>query len=83
MIALIITGATLLLVGAMIISLERHRKLTPVTALLTGLGTLAIVAGTVTTTIATTEPAKAGDVMRGVVDIPLVERVTDFDLPTL
>jgi predicted membrane protein len=83
MIAFVITGATLLLVGAMIISLERHRKLTPLTALLTGLGTLAVVLGAVTTTIAATEPAKAGDVMRGVVDLPLVERVTDVELPTL
>jgi hypothetical protein len=83
MIAFVITGATLLLVGAIVISLERHRKLTPLTALLTGLGTLAIVLGSVTVTIVSTDPASAGDLMRGLVDLPLVERVTDVDLPTL
>lgn len=83
MIAFVITGATLLLVGAIVISLERHRKLTPLTALVTGLGTLAIVLGAVTVTIVTTDPASAGDFMRGFVDVPLVERVTDVDLPTL
>jgi len=83
MIAFIITGATLLMVGALIISLERHRKLTPLTAFFTGVGALAVVLGAVTTTVAAADPAKAGEVMRGGVDLPLVERVTDLDLPTL
>ncbi|MDO9590492.1 MAG: hypothetical protein Q7J04_05060 [Microcella sp.] len=83
MIAFAITGATLLLVGAMVISLERHRKLTPMTAILTGLGTLAVVLGAITTTLAATMPAKATGVTRGVTDLPLVERVVDTDLPTL
>ena len=83
MIALAVTGATLLLVGAIVISLERHRRLTPMTALVTGLGTLAIVFGAITTTIVTTLPATAGGVQRGVVSVPLVERVADVGLPTL
>lgn len=83
MIAFIVTGATLLLVGAIVVSMERHRKLTPVTAIITGLGTLAIVFGTVTATIASSLPAKAGGVTRGVTDVPLVERITDVELPTL
>lgn len=83
MIAFIITGVTLLMVGAIVISLERHRKLTPLTALLTGLGTLTIVLGAVTTTIVAADPAGAGEVMRGLVHLPLVERVTDVELPTL
>lgn len=83
MIALAVTGATLLLVGAIVISLERHRRLTPVTAMITGLGTLAIVFGAIVSTIATTLPATAGGVQRGMIESPLVERVVDFDLPTL
>ncbi|MGV3732713.1 MAG: hypothetical protein ACO1N6_04830 [Microcella sp.] len=83
MIALMITAATLMLVGAIVVSLERHRRLTPVTALLTGLGTLAIVLGAITVTVATIEPATADVVPRGVTINQLPERVTDFDLPTL
>ncbi len=83
MIAFAITGATLLLVGAIVISLERHRRLTPVTAIITGLGTLAVVLGAITTTIVTTLPATAGGTQRGVVETPLVERVVDVTLPTL
>ncbi len=83
MIAFAITGATLLLVGGIVISLERHRRLTPMTAFLTGLGALAIVFGAITTTIASALPAVAGGVQRGVVETPLVERVVDVDLPTL
>jgi hypothetical protein len=72
----------MLLVGAMIISLERHRKLSPLTAILTGVGTLAIVLGAITTTLAVSDPVKATGVTRGVVNLPLVERVADVDLPT-
>lgn len=83
MIALAITGATLLLVGSIVISLERHRRLTPMTALITGLGTLAVVFGAITTTLVTSLPATAGGVQRAVIDAPLVERVVDVTLPTL
>lgn len=83
MVAFAITGATLLLVGALVISLERHRRLTPVTALITGLGTLAVVLGAITTTVVATVPATAGGMQRGVVETPLVERVDDLTLPTL
>lgn len=83
MIALAITGATLLLVGAIVISLERHRRLTPATAIITGLGALAVVVGAITTTLVTTLPATAGGVQRAVVDAPLVDRVVDVNLPTL
>jgi predicted membrane protein len=83
MIALAVTGATLLLVGAIVISLERHRRLTPITALITGLGTVAIVFGSIMATIVTTVPATAGDLQRGLVGVPLVERVVDVTLPTL
>lgn len=82
MIAFVITGATLLVVGAMVISLERHRRLTPLTAIITGLGTLTVVLGAITTTVAATTPAKAAPVIRGVIYAPLVERVVDFELPT-
>lgn len=82
-IALMITAATLMLVGAIVVSLERHRRLTPITALLTGLGTLAIVLGSITATVAAIDPATADVVPRGVTVNQLPERVTDFDLPTL
>jgi membrane-bound ClpP family serine protease len=83
MIALVITAVTLMLVGAIVISLERHRRLTPVTAIITGLGTLAVVVGAITATTASILPAEAEVVPRGVTTNQLPERVTDFDLPTL
>ncbi len=83
MIALVITAATLMLVGAIMISLERHRRLTPLTAIVTGLGTLAVVLGAITATVATIDPATAEVVPRGVSINQLPERVTDFELPTL
>lgn len=83
MIALAITAATLMLVGAIMISLERHRRLTPLTAIVTGLGTLAVVLGAITATVATIDPATAEVVPRGVSINQLPERVTDVELPTL
>jgi hypothetical protein len=83
MIALLITAATLTLVGAIVISLERHRKLTPITALMTGLGTLSIVLGAITVTFAVEQPALADILPRGFTENVLPERVTDVDLPTL
>lgn len=83
MIALVITAATLMLVGAIMISLERHRRLTPLTAIITGLGTLAVVLGAITATVATIDPATAEVVPRGISINQLPERVTDFELPTL
>lgn len=83
MIALAITTATLLLVGAIMISLERHRRLTPITAIVTGVGTLAIVLGAITAAAATIDPATADVVPRGVTINQLPERVIDFELPTL
>lgn len=83
MLALVITAATLMLVGAIVVSLERHRRLTPVTAIVTGLGTLAIVLGAITATVATIDPATADVVPRGVTINQLPERVTDVELPTL
>ncbi|UTT62000.1 hypothetical protein [Microcella humidisoli] len=83
MIALVITAATLMLVGAIVISLERHRRLTPLTAIVTGLGTLAVVLGAITATVATIDPATADIVPRGVTINQLPERVTDVELPTL
>lgn len=83
MIALVITAVTLMLVGAIVISLERHRHLTPVAALITGLGTLAVVIGAITATVATMGPATADVVPRGVTVNQLPERVTDVELPTL
>lgn len=81
MIALVVTAATLLLVGAVVVSLERHRRLTPITALITGLATLAIVLGAITTTIVAADPAFATGPTRGLVNQPLIERVVDFELP--
>lgn len=81
MIALAVTAATLMLVGALVVSLERHRRLTPITALITGLATLAIVLGAITTTIAAADPAFALGPQRGVVTQPLIERVVDVELP--
>ncbi|WP_439564363.1 hypothetical protein [Microcella sp.] len=83
MLALVITAATLMLVGAIVVSLERHSRLTPVTAIVTGLGTLAIVLGAITATVATIDPATADVVPRGVTINQLPERVTDVELPTL
>lgn len=83
MLALAITAATLMLVGAIVISLERHRRLTPLTAVITGLGTLAVVLGAITTTVATIDPATAEVVPRGVTINQLPERVSNVELPTL
>jgi predicted membrane protein len=83
MLALAITAATLMLVGAIVISLERHRRLTPLTAVITGLGTLAVVLGAITATVATIDPATAEVVPRGVTINQLPERVSDVELPTL
>lgn len=83
MVALVITAATLMLVGAIVISLERHRHLTPLTAIVTGLGTLAVVLGAITATAVSLDPATADVVPRGVTINQLPERVTDLDLPTL
>lgn len=78
-----ITATTLVLVGAIVVSLERHRRLTPVAALMTGLGTLAVVLGAITATVASVVPATADVVPRGVTENQLPERITDFELPTL
>lgn len=83
MIALLVTAATLTLVGAIVISLERHRKLTPITAVVTGLGTLAIVLGAITVTFAVEQPALADIPPRGFIDNLQPDRVVDVDLPTL
>lgn len=83
MIAFLITAVTLVIVGAIMISLERNRHLTPLTAVLTGLGTLAVVFGAITVTLATVEPAGAEVVPRGVTINQLPERITDVELPTL
>ncbi len=83
MIALVITAATLTLVGALTIGLGRQRRLTPRAALATGLGTLAVVLGAITATVATIDPATAELVPRGVSINQLPERVIDFELPTL
>ena len=83
MIALVITAVTLTLVGAVVISLERHRRLTLITALITGLGALAVVIGAITATTVSILPAEAEVVPRGVTTNQLPERVADVDLPTL
>jgi hypothetical protein len=83
MIALLTTAVTLIVVGAIVFSLERHRRLTPVAALLTGLATLAIVSGAILVTFSGNTPALADQVVpRGVSDNTVPERVTDFQLPT-
>ncbi|WP_179872143.1 hypothetical protein [Microcella indica] len=72
-----------LLVTAIVVSLERHRRLTPVTAILTGLSTLAIVGGAILVTFSATAPALASDFApRGVGESSL-ERVDALQLPTL
>lgn len=78
-----ITAAALVLSGAIVVSLERHRRLTAVTAAVTGLGTLMIVVGAITATVASIEPATADVIPRGVTINQLPERVLDVDLPTL
>ncbi len=81
--ALLVTAVTLILVGAIVVSLERHRRLTPVTAILTGLSTLAIVGGAILVTFSATAPALASDFApRGVGESSL-ERVDALQLPTL
>ena len=81
--ALLVTAVTLILVGAIVVSLERHRRLTPVTATVTGLATLAIVGGAILVTFSATTPALASDIApRGVGDNSL-ERVDEVQLPTL
>lgn len=83
LIALVITAATLMLASAIVIGLERHSRFTPVMALLAGFGTLAVVIGAITATIASLDPATGEVVPRGVTNNQLPERVTDLQLPTL
>ncbi len=83
MVAFAITVAALMLVGAITMSLERHRRLTPITAIMTGFGTLAVVLGAIAVTVSTASPATAEVVPRGVTINQLPERVIDFELPTI
>ncbi|MER3388905.1 MAG: hypothetical protein RJQ01_02620 [Microcella sp.] len=81
--ALLVTAVTLILVGAIVVSLERHRHLTPITAALTGLATLAVVGGAILVTFSAASPALAGEFAPRGVDDNSLERVDALQLPTL
>ena len=71
------------LIGAAVASSERHRRLTPASATLTGLSTLAIVGGTILLAFSTTAPALASDTAQRGVGESSLERVEALQLPTL
>ncbi len=82
--AFLVTAVTLILVGAVIVSLERHQRLTPMTALITGLATMSIVVGAILVSFSASDPAVAGQIApRGATENGLPQRVLDVQLPTL
>ncbi|MFN3707103.1 hypothetical protein [Microcella sp.] len=81
---LIGTAAALVIVGAIVITLERHQKLTVVTGAIMAASAAAIVIGSALGAVATLQPASATNpAPKSVSENNLPERIVDFQLPTL
>lgn len=82
-ISLIGTAAALVVIGAIVITLERHQKLTVVTGAIMAVSAAAIVVGSAIGSVAILQPASATTPMKSVSENTLPERVVDFQLPTI
>lgn len=82
-ISLIGTAAALVVIGAIVITLERHQKLTVVTGAIMAVSAAAIVVGSAFGSLAFLQPASATTPMKSVSENTLPERVVDFQLPTI
>jgi len=81
---LIGTAAALVMVGAIVITLERHQKLTVVTGSIMALSAAAIVVGSALGAVATLQPASATvPAPKSFSENSLPERIVDFQLPTI
>jgi hypothetical protein len=78
------TAAALMLVGAIVITLERHQRLTVVTGAIVAVSAAAIVAGSALGAVAILQPASATTPAPKVnSENSLPERIVDVQLPTL
>lgn len=83
-ITLIGTAAALVIVGAIVITLERHQKLTVVTGAIMAVSAAAIVIGSALGAVAVLQPASATTpAPKTVSENNLPERIVDFQLPTI
>lgn len=82
-ISLIGTAAALVIIGAIVITLERHQKLTVVTGAIMAVSAAAIVVGSAIGSVALLQPASANTPMKSVSENSLPERIVDVQLPTL
>lgn len=83
-ITLIGTAAALMIVGAIVLTLERHQRLTVVTGAIMAVSAAAIVVGSALGAVAVLQPAQATTpAPKFISENQLPERITDFQLPTL
>ncbi len=80
---LIATALALMVVGAIVFTLERHQKLTVVTGAIMAASAVIIVVGSGLAAVGVMQPASAEITPKGLSENQLPERVTDFQLPTL
>ncbi|HET8957171.1 MAG TPA: hypothetical protein VFM95_01815 [Microcella sp.] len=81
--SLIGTAAALVIIGAIVIALERHQKLTVVTGGIMAASAAAIVIGSAIGSVAILQPASATTPMKSISENTLPDRVVDVQLPTL
>lgn len=81
---LIGTAAALVVIGAIVITLERHQKLTVITGAIMAVSAAAIVIGSALGAVAILQPASATiPAPKFVSENNLPERIVDFQLPTI
>lgn len=81
---LIGTAAALVVIGAIVITLERHQKLTVITGAIMAVSAAAIVIGSALGAVAVLQPASATiPAPKSVSENNLPERIVDFQLPTI
>ncbi|MGY6498346.1 MAG: hypothetical protein ACXIUP_08990 [Microcella sp.] len=81
---LIGTAAALVVIGAIVITLERHEKLTVITGAIMAVSAAAIVVGSALGAVAVLQPASATiPAPKSVSENNLPERIVDFQLPTI
>ena len=82
---LIGTAAALVVIGAIVITLERHQKLTVITGAIMAVSAAAIVIGSALLgAVAVLQPASATiPAPKSVSENNLPERIVDFQLPTI
>lgn len=80
---LIATAVALMIVGAIVFTLERHQKLTVVTGAVMAASAIVIVVGSALAAVGAMQPATAEISPKGLSENQLPERIVDFQLPTL